>query len=306
MGKQIGFIGLGTMGKPMANNLMQAGHALTVFDIDDEAIAAAVATGATAAGSAREAAAAAEVVICMMPSSQHVLAAAHGDDGFVAGLRPGATVIDMSTIDPDTTRRIADAVKATGADMLDAPVSGSSAGAIAGTLTIMVGGETAVLEAQSDLLNVLGANVIHCGPISMGGTVKLANNLIAGISMAAVAEGFAFGLSKGADPKVLFDVISKSSGNCWSLENRCPVPGVLPDSPANDDFAPGFMTDLMHKDLGLVLTSAAEEKLPLYLGALARETYAAASSAGYGRLDFSAVARLFDAVENFGDQQREG
>lgn len=178
--------------------------------------------------------------------------------------------------------------------MLDAPVSGSSAGAIDGTLTIMVGGETDVFESHLDLLNVLGANVIHCGPVGMGETVKLANQVSAGVSMVGVAEGFAFGLSKGVDPKVLFEVMSKSSGNCWALETRCPVPGVLANSPASNDFAAGFMTDLMHKDLGLAMTAASNDKLPLHMAALARERYAAASRAGYGHTDFSAVAKLLE------------
>ena len=298
MSKQVGFIGLGTMGGPMADNLLKDGYLLRVYDINGEAIEAAVASGAAPAGSAREVADGADVVICMLPASQHVLEAAYGDDGFVSGLRPGATVIDMSTIDPDTTRRVCDEVKSAGASMLDAPVSGSSAGAIAGTLTIMVGGKTAVLESHLDLLNAIGSTVIHCGPIGMGETVKLANNLIAAISMVAVAEGFALGVSKGAEPKVLFDVISKSSGSCWALETRCPMPGVVADSPASNDFAPGFMTDLMHKDLELALTAAEGNKLRLPMAALARELYATASSEGYGRLDFSAVAKLLNVVSS--------
>lgn len=294
MVKEVGFIGLGTMGGPMANNLLAAGHSLTVRDLDDDAVTAAVASGASRADSSRGAAAAADVVICMLPSSPHVVAAAYGDDGFISGLRPGATVIDMSTIDPDTTRRVAEDVQAAGGRMLDAPVSGSSAGAIDGTLTIMVGGEAGVFESHLDLFNVLGANVIHCGPVGMGETVKLANQLSAGVSMVGVAEGFAFGLSKGVDPKVLFEVMSKSSGNCWALETRCPVPGVLADSPASNGFAAGFMTDLMHKDLGLAMTAASNDKLPLHMAALARERYAAASRAGYGHMDFSAVAKLLE------------
>ena len=294
MGKQVGFIGLGTMGAPMANNLLKAGHALSVYDLDVEAAAAAVAAGAERVDSAKEAARAADVLICMLPSSPHVLAAAHGDDGFISGLRPDSTLIDMSTIDPDTTRRLSDDVKAAGASMLDAPVSGSSAGAIDGTLTIMVGGDAEVFESQLDLFNVLGSTVIHCGPTGMGETVKLANQLSAAVSMVGVAEGFAFGLSKGVDPKVLFEVMSRSSGNCWALETRCPVPGVLAESPASNDFAAGFTTDLMHKDLGLAMSVAAEDKLPLYMAALARELYSAASRAGFGHKDFSAVARLFE------------
>ena len=294
MGRNIGFIGLGTMGRPMALNLLKAGHALTVHDIDGSAVEALVTAGAQPAGSPREAAAAADVLVCMLPASPHVLAAANGEDGFLAGLRPGTTVIDMSTIDPDTTRAVASQVEAAGAAMLDAPVSGSSAWAQDGTLTIMVGGDAAVLEAQREVLAAMGTTVIHCGAIGMGETVKLANNLVAGVSMAAVAEAFALATAKGVDPQVLFDVMSKASGNCWTLQTRFPAPGVVADSPATNGFAPGFMTDLMYKDMGLALDAAAQAKLPLSVTAVARQAYAAASRQGHGRLDFSAVAKLFE------------
>ena len=276
----------------MATNVVKAGNSLTVYDIDGQAIEALVTEGATAAGSPREVAEASDVIVCMLPASAHVMAAANGADGFIAGLKPGATVIDMSTIDPDTTRAVAQSVEAAGAQMLDAPVSGSSAWAADGTLTIMAGGDAAVLDAHRDVLGAMGTNIIHCGAIGMGETVKLANNLIAGVSMVAVAEAFALGVSKGADPQVMFDVISKASGNCWVLQTRFPEPGVVPDSPASQDFAPGFMADLMHKDLGLALAAAAQEKLPLTATAVAREMYAAASRQGWGRLDFSAVSKL--------------
>lgn len=297
MTERVGFIGLGTMGRPMASNLVKAGSRLTVCDIDGAAVEALVSLGASAAGSAREAAQASDVVISMLPASQDSMAAAFGPDGYIAGLSRGATVIDMSTIDPDTTRRIAAAVAEAGGEMLDAPVSGSSAWAAAGTLTIMVGGDAATLEKHRELLGRMGSNIIHCGEIGMGETVKLANNLAAGVSMVAVTEAFALGVAKGADPQVLFDVMSKASGNCWTLQTRCPAPGVVPESPVNDGFAPGFMTDLMYKDLGLALAAASQEKLPLALTAAAHEQYAAASRRGYGRLDFSAVAKLLEAAD---------
>lgn len=294
MGKQVGFIGLGTMGGPMATNLIKAGHDLTVYDINGEAVEAIAPLGAKPVGSAREAAEGAEVLICMLPASQHVVAAANGPNGFIAGLASGTTVIDMSTIDPDTTRNVAEQVAAAGARMLDGPVSGGSAGAISATLTIMVGGDADLLEDQYDLLSAMGTNIIHCGSIGMGETVKLANNLVAAVAMVGVAEAFALGVAKGADPQVMFDVMSKSSGNCWPLETRCPVPGVVADSPASQGFAPGFMTDLMYKDLGLALAAGSEVKLPMTMAAVAREMYAAASRQGYGRLDFSAVAKLLE------------
>jgi 3-hydroxyisobutyrate dehydrogenase len=296
MGKNVGFIGLGTMGLPMASNLLAAGHALRGYDVDPERVRLLEEKGGEAAGSAREAAEDADVVISMLPASRHVLAAMLGRGGAVEGLRPGATVLEMSTIDPATSRRVAEAVIARGGRMLDAPVSGGSAGARDATLTIMVGGEAADLEAQRDVLRALGARIVHCGPIGLGETVKLANNLLAGSTMVALTEAFALGIKGGADPAVLYEVIRHSSGNCWSLRNT-PVPGLVPGAAVNEGFAPGFMVDLMHKDLGLALSAATELGLPLTLTAVAHQLYGLASRHGHGRLDMSAVARLLEGPE---------
>lgn len=297
MAKRVGFVGLGVMGRPMALNLVKAGHALTVFDLDPAAIAALVSAGAQAAPSAREAASGQEVVVTMLPASRHVEAAYRGPDGVLAGLGPRTVVIDMSTIDPGTSRRIASEVEATGAAMLDAPVSGSSTGAADGTLTIMVGGDAAHLEAQRDLLEAMGRTIIHCGATGMGEAVKLCNQLVAGASVVAVAEAFALGARLGADPKVLFDVMSRSSGNCWALQTRPPVAGLVPTAPSEQDFAPGFMVDLMHKDLALIMAAASEVGLPLALAATAQQLYARASEQGYGRSDFSAVFKVLEHGE---------
>lgn len=293
MSKKIGFIGLGTMGGPMSQNLMKAGHSLTVYDINGEALESAIASGAIAVSSPKEVSQGVDILICMLPASQHVISAAYGENGFLAGLKKGTVVIDMSTIDPGTTRSVYAHVKEAGCEMLDAPVSGSSAGAISGTLTIMVGGDKAIFDEQNEILSAMGTNIIHCGAIGMGETVKLANNLVAAVSMAAVSEAFALAQAKGADAQVLFDVISKSSGNCWALQTRCPAPGVVPDSPSTNDYAPGFMTKLMQKDLGLALTAANEANVPLYMGALVRELYATTSNMGYSDSDFSAISKLY-------------
>jgi 3-hydroxyisobutyrate dehydrogenase len=302
MGKKIGFIGLGTMGRPMASNLLARGHALYIFDIDRSRALPLQEKGAQVAESARDAAGAADVVITMLPASRHVLAATLGPDGAVEGLRQGATVIDMSTVDPGTTRRIAEAVAARRCLMLDAPVSGSSIGARDATLTIMVGGDPEVVEANRDVLGAMGSNVIHCGPLGMGETVKLANNLLAGTSMVAVAEAFALGIRGGADPRVLMDVISKSTGNCWMLR-RAPVPGLVAESPVNNGFEPGFMVDLMHKDLGLALNAGTDFGLSLTLTALTHQLYGLASRHGYGRLDMSAVAKLLEGTADPPDRR---
>lgn len=297
MGKRVGFIGLGVMGRPMALNLVKAGHQLTVFDIDRAAVEVLAGAGARAAGSAREAAQGQEVVVSMLPASRHVEAAYLGPDGIVAGIDANTVVIDMSTIDPGTSRRVADQLTARGAQVLDAPVSGSSLGAAEGTLTIMVGGDEEVLGSQRDLLEAMGKNVIHCGGGGMGQAVKLCNNLVAAASVAAVAEAFALGQRLGADPTVMFDVMSKSSGNCWALQTRPPVAGLVPSAPSNDDFAPGFMTDLMHKDLGLIMAAATEARLPVPIAAAAQQQYALASHQGFGRRDFSAVFKVLDLNE---------
>ena len=294
MARRVGFVGLGVMGGPMALNLAKAGHALTVFDLDSGAIRVLVAAGARAAANAREAATGQDVVVTMLPASRHVEAAYRGPDGVIAGLAPGMVVIDMSTIDPGTSRRIAGEVAATGASMLDAPVSGSSTGAAEGTLTIMVGGDEADLESQRDLLAAMGRTIIHCGAAGMGEAVKLCNQLVAGASVVAVAEAFALGEGLGADPKVLFDVMSKSSGNCWALQTRPPVAGLVPTAPSERDFAPGFMVDLMHKDLTLIMAAASELRLPLALAAAAQQLYALASQQGHGRSDFSAVFKVME------------
>jgi len=292
MSTAIGFIGVGTMGRPMALNLLKAGHRLTVYDVRAEAAEALVAHGAVAVGTAREAAAAGDVVISMLPASAHVMAAMFGGDGIIAGLRPGTLVADMSTIDPGTARRVAEAIEAAGSRMIDAPVSGGDKGAIAGTLTIMVGGDPGVLGELRDILGALGTNVIHCGASGMGQTVKLCNNLILGIGMVALAEGFALGTSAGVDPQLLYDVLTKSTSRSWVMETRPPVAGLVPGNPVNDDYAPGFMTDLMHKDMGLALTAGNELHVPLTLTALAHQLYGMTSAKGLGRKDFSAVAKM--------------
>jgi 3-hydroxyisobutyrate dehydrogenase len=296
MGKKVGFIGLGTMGLPMASNLLAAGHTVRGYDVDGARVRVLEEKGGEAAGSARHAAEGADVVISMLPASRHVLAALLGPEGAVDGLRPGATVLEMSTVDPATSRRVAEAVMARGCRMLDAPVSGGSIGARDATLTIMVGGDAEALEAQRELLRALGTRVVHCGPVGMGETVKLANNLLAGTTSIAVAEAFALGIRGGADPGVLMEVIQNSSGNCWSLRNA-PVPGLVPGAPVNQGFAPGFMVDLMHKDLGLALGAGEELGLPLTLAAVAHQLFGLASRHGYGRLDMSAVAKLLEGPD---------
>jgi len=290
--KKLGFIGLGNMGKPMATNLVKAGYPLTIHDLRPEPVKELVAAGATAADSPREVAEKSEVVVTIVTSSPQVEQVMFGPNGVLAGLKSGAIIIDMSTIDPIVTRKVAAAAAEKGIEMLDAPVSGAPPKAADGTLSIMVGGKKEVFEQCKDILQVMGQKIFHVGDVGMGEVVKLSNNLIAAVCGIAVCEGFLFGTKLGADPKILFEVISASAGNCWFLQTRVPYPDVIPESPANSDFAPGFTTDLMAKDLGLILSAAEATKIPLLAGSLARQFMEAARASGLGQKDWSVVSKV--------------
>jgi 3-hydroxyisobutyrate dehydrogenase len=295
--KPIAFIGLGNMGLPMVANLIKAGHRVHAADVRSEAVEAAVAQGAVAARSAADATRQAEVVVTMVPNSPEVEVAYLAAGGVLEGARRGQIAIDMSTIDPATTRKVGARLDAAGIRMLDAPVSGGVPGAVAGTLTIMVGGDPAVFAEARPILGLMGKNVVHVGPLGSGEVAKICNNLLAGVSMVAAAEAFTIGIRSGVDPKILHEVIRTSSGNCWALEHNCPVPGLVPKSASNRDFAPGFMTDLMAKDLSLARAAARDLGVPCFTGALAHDLYMLASRHGLGRRDFSSVIQLLTASE---------
>jgi 3-hydroxyisobutyrate dehydrogenase len=293
---RIGFVGIGNMGFPMVTNLLKAGFAVEVYDVRPDATDAARARGAQVAGSTADAAGRAEVLITMLPNSPEVEQAYLGPKGVREGARAGLVCIDMSTIDPATTRRVGERLGAAGIHLLDAPVSGAVPRAVEGTLTIMVGGEAALVESVRPILGVMGRNVIHVGPLGSGEVAKICNNLIAGVSMIAVAEAFTIGLRAGVDPKVLHEVISKSSGNCWAIEHNCPVPGLVPKAASTNGFTAGFMTDLMAKDLSLARAAARDLGVTCFTGALAHELYTLASRHGLGRKDFSSVMQLLTAA----------
>lgn len=296
MTRTIGFVGVGTMGKLMVTNLLKRHYQVTVFDLNPAPIEELRELGAEAATSSAEAAAAGEVVITMLPSSPHVEEAVLGSRGVLEGMRPGSVLIDMSTIDPLVSQQVAEQVVARGFRMLDAPVSGGSVGARDATLTIMVGGPKDLFDECRPILEAMGKNVIHCGENGMGEVVKVVNNLIAGVSMAVVAEAYTIGLRAGADPRVLYEVISRSSGSCWAHDKNNPIPGIVPTSPASADYAPGFMVDLMRKDLGLAIAAAKGVQAPAILAAAAEQLYGAASNLGHGRRDLSAVLRAVEAL----------
>ncbi|HEX7303733.1 3-hydroxyisobutyrate dehydrogenase [Lentzea sp.] len=289
MNPHVAFIGLGTMGRPMASRLLAAGWQLAVHDKDPEAVKPLLDDGAHPAGSPADAAEGASFIITMLPNGQHVLDAVTGEHGALAGASPGTVLIDMSTINPLTSRNVATAARARGVEVLDAPVSGSSAGAADGTLTIMAGGDAGVLDRSRDLLSVLGTKIVHCGGPGMGSAVKLANQVMAAASMVAVAESFRLAQSLGVDPRLLHEVSTAGSGDSWSLRTRPPVPGVVATSPADHGFRPGFKGDLMRKDLDLALSAAASAGLDLPLTSAVHDLYADLAAAGLGDRDFSAV-----------------
>jgi 3-hydroxyisobutyrate dehydrogenase len=286
---RIGFIGVGTMGLPMAANLVKKGFTVTAFDVNPAAVKAATAVGAAAAASAAEAVAGADLVITMLPSSPHVESAFTGDGGVLMAAKKGTLLVDMSTIDPAVTRRLAAAAAERGLRFVDAPVSGGVPRATDGTLAIMVGGAPADFEAARPALAAMGANVIHVGPVGSGEVAKLCNNLIAGVAAVAVSEAFRIAEGFGVDPKVITEVISKSSGNTWVMEHMHPVPGIVARSASTNEYRPGFMTDLMCKDVGLAVDAARGLRIPLFVAPAAQQVYRLASSHGLGRKDFTSV-----------------
>jgi 3-hydroxyisobutyrate dehydrogenase len=286
---KIGFIGTGAMGRPMLANLVKKGHAVSAYDVAEAALDGAVRAGAARAASAAAAARDAELVITILPSSSHAEAVYLGAGGVLESVARGRLCVDMSTIDPSVSRRIAEAATARGARFLDAPVSGGVPRAEDGTLAIMVGGDARDFEEARPVLAAMGANIIHVGPVGSGEVAKLCNNLIAGVAAVAVSEAFRIAEGFGVDPKVLTDVISKSSGNTWVMEHMHPVPGLVGKAPSSRDYAPGFTTDLMAKDLGLAVNAARELRVPVVVAPAAQQALRLASSHGFGRKDFSSV-----------------
>jgi 3-hydroxyisobutyrate dehydrogenase len=286
---KIGFIGTGAMGRPMLANLVKKGFAVSAYDIVPAALEGAVKAGASASASVGDLAKHSDLVITMLPSSSHVVAAYLGDAGVLENARAGTLCIDMSTIDPSTSRHVAETAGRRRVRFLDAPVSGGVPRAEDGTLAIMVGGDAADLEEARPILSAMGANIIHVGAVGSGEVAKLCNNLIAGVASVAVSEAFRIAEGFGVDPKVLTDVISKSSGNTWVMEHMHPVPGLVAKAASSRDYAPGFTTDLMAKDLGLAVNAARELRVPVVVAPAAQQVLRLASSHGYGRKDCTVV-----------------
>lgn len=289
---KVAFLGLGNMGLPMALNLVTAGHQVQGFDLVQAQLDAFKAGGGVPASSASDAIPDADVIISMLPASRHVEALYLGDSGLLAAANPKTLLIDCSTISPKVSQAVAAQAKAKGFAMIDAPVSGGTAGAQAATLTFMVGGDGNDVDRARPLLEKMGKNIFHAGPSGSGQTVKVCNNMLLGIQMLGTSEALRLGIANGMDPKVLSDIMSKSSGRNWVLELYNPCPGVMENVPSSKGYAGGFGVDLMLKDLGLATENASDLDASIPLGDLSRRLYEAHSQAGNGQLDFSSVFNL--------------
>ncbi len=288
---RIGFIGLGNMGLPMAQNLIKAGHQVEGVDLNPALTDKLKAAGGTVVDFAKVAAARADVVITMLPAGKHVRDVYLGANGIIENANAGTLLIDCSTIDVETAREVASAAEARGLMMLDAPVSGGVGGATAGTLTFMVGGSAQAFTRAQSILEKMGKTIVHAGGAGTGQAAKICNNMILGISMIAVSEAFVLAEKLGLDHQKLFDISSKSSGQCWSMTTYCPVPGPVPTSPANRDYQAGFTADMMLKDLRLAQEAAKAAGAVTSLGANAERIYSSYAASGEGGCDFSGIIR---------------
>jgi len=289
MARTIGFIGLGNMGGPMAANLVKAGHTVRGFDLSPASLDLAREAGIAVAASALDAVKGADVVVTMLPAGRHVIEVW---TQLAEAVPAGTLLIDSSTVDVESARRAHALAQGRGCLSVDAPVSGGTGGAKAGTLTFMAGGSGEAFGQAEPLLKAMGKNVFHCGEAGAGQAAKICNNMILGISMIGVCEAFALGEKLGLSHEALYDVASVSSGQCWSLTTYCPVPGPVPTSPANNEYKPGFAAALMLKDLRLAQAAAIAAGASTPLGAEAAQIYGLFEGLGHGGEDFSAIIRM--------------
>jgi 3-hydroxyisobutyrate dehydrogenase len=291
---KVGFIGIGVMGRPMTLNLLKAGHDVTIFARHPEKpeVQEVLQAGAKQAPSPRAVAMATEVVITMVPNSPQVEEVVTGPQGILEGARKDLVIVDMSTIAPSISRKLAEVAQTKGVHFLDAPVSGGSQGAINGTLTIMVGGDKEIFERVRPVLEAMGKkeNIIYVGPGGSGEVVKLINNMLVGTITTATAEAMVLGVKAGIDVETMTKIIGSSTGASWQLSNQFPLRAF------NRSFQPGFMTDLLHKDLGLALNLAEENQIPVVMTALARQFFDLARAKGYGRDDYTSVLKILEDI----------
>tara|TARA_R110002096_G_scaffold28763_16_gene87151 strand:+ start:2580 stop:3467 length:888 start_codon:yes stop_codon:yes gene_type:complete len=292
---RIGFIGLGNMGAPMAQNLQKAGHNVTGFDAVAAAREAAASAGLTLAASNSAAASGADCVVLMLPSGAIALDVAKE---VLPAMAPGSLLIDCSTIDVASARELHDLAAEAGVLCLDAPVSGGVGGAAAGTLTFMVGGSSEAFFTGNPLFDIMGQKAVHCGDGGARQAAKICNNMLLGISMIGTCEAFALADRLGLSQAALFDVVSTSSGSCWSVNTYCPVPGIGPKSPADNGYKPGFAAALMLKDLGLAQQAAIAAGAATPLGSHAKTLYQQMVDAGLGGTDFSGMIAFLETMKD--------
>jgi 3-hydroxyisobutyrate dehydrogenase len=290
---RVGFIGVGNMGSLMARNLIRAGHSLKVYDLSEDAVNFVIQSGAKAASSVKDAAGGVDFVITMLPVGADVRKV-FLSDGIIAAADRGTVLIDCSTIDVDTARAVHDTAAEHGYSMLDAPVSGGVAGADAGTLTFMCGGDKMVFQKALPLLQGMGKNIVHCGGAGFGQVTKICNNMVAGTIALAVSEAFVMGEKLGVDRQTLYDVLSTSSASSFILSKMCPMPGPVPGSASSNGFKPGFAAKLMLKDLRLSQAAAQMAGTATPLGAAATAAFAMHVANGFGDLDMSSIVKLIN------------
>lgn len=279
----------------MARNLLKKGHKLIVFDVTPASVEALKADGATVASSPKDVAAKADLIVTMLPASQHVLEVYTGNAGILRSVHKGSLLIDSSTIDPSVSQIMAEESNKVGATFVDAPVSGGVNAARDALLTFMVGGPEEAFTKAKAVLDKMGKNVVHCGPVGTGQAAKICNNMLLAISMIGTSETMNLGMSLGLDPKLLAKILNMSSGRCWSSEVYNPVPGVLEGVPSSNNYRGGFGTALMTKDLGLAQNAATTTKSPTPLGSLAHQIYRIMTNSGYAGKDFSSAFQFLQA-----------
>ena len=295
---KIAFIGLGNMGGPMAHNLLKAGHQVCVFDLSTAAVEQLVKQGATTKPTSTECVKGVDFVISMLPAGKHVEAVYLSPiNGLIHHLEDNVMVIDSSTIDAHTAKKVAKALSEKNIAFVDAPVSGGVSGAVAGTLSFMVGGSADEFAKANSILTQMGANIFHAGQHGAGQIAKVCNNMLLSVLMAGTSEALQLGIANGLDPNVLSTIMAKSSGNNWTLEKYNPCPDIMENVPSSNDYQGGFMVDLMAKDLGLAMETAVASQSSTPMGALARNLYAMHAAAGNGGKDFSSIFNLFNKGE---------
>ena len=292
--KKIAFIGLGNMGGPMAANLLAKGMDVTVFDLVPEAVQQACDKGAKSASSAAEAVKDAQVVVTMLPAAQHVKSLYLGDDGIIAKAGAQTLFIDSSTIDAQSARDVGEAVEKAGHMFVDAPVSGGTAGATAGTLTFIMGGSEQAVEQARPVLDCMGKNIFHAGPLGAGQVAKICNNMLLAVLMAGTSEALQLAIANGLDPKVVSDIMLQSSGCNWTLQKYNPCPDVMENVPSSNDYQGGFMVKLMNKDLSLAMDAASASSSATPMASLAQSLYRLHQSNGNQDKDFSSIFKMFE------------